>query len=109
MVHYNVGDYVSIKCRVVSHQGESERITLERQLLDGQWIRIDSTLDQIDRPLPKPLPDEPPHDSLLKDRHGTIWTFKTGWRKPGGYRFDWGQDFYEMFGPFDVFTPEMRV
>jgi hypothetical protein len=110
---YKTGDIVSIKCRVeYDSTSNPERITVSRPVIPTGRANFDIGVEHIDRQLPRPCPAEPPRSAVLSGKDGTIWTYRTdGWAKVGvaSYSRTWGQEFYENYGPFNVFTPEGEI
>lgn len=111
------GDRVSVLCSVEYDAPPGDNyVTVARQSKMGDRVRFDISRDQIDRIHPKPIPDEPDHNSILADRKGNLWTrSKNGWRMLTGSSvardgsWPWTRGFLDDFGPFEVFSSNHTV
>ena len=109
---FRKGDLLSIKCMVeYDSQAGGKLLTVSRLNRHGDKVNFDIDRGQIDRRLPRPLPDEPNRDSILKGQTGALFTWKTdGWQSfSGGYRMTWCQRFYDDNGPFHVYSADQEL
>lgn len=111
---YNKGDIISIKAVVREHRvvNGSDILTVSRVDRYGGRVNFDIPASEVDRKLAKPIPEEPPRESILRDANGRLYTWRGtgGWYGIGvGDKCLWGRHFYEAYGPFEVFNPERTI